>query len=174
MLSVSQYAALYSLLGTTFGGTNNQNFAIPNLQGRTLIGQGSVGSTLYQAAHTGGAAAVTLTPSQVPLASHTHPLSGAPTGTVSFPASAGPATDSSPTPGSMVASAFDAIEGTPVNIYGPASSPSIPLAAGTVSLTGLTVGSNAPTTPTAQVPTMPPYLAVYYLIAINGLYPTRP
>ncbi len=66
LLPINQNQALFSLLGTTFGGNGQINFALPNLQGRTPIHVGS-GHTLGEAA---GTATVTLTQQQLP--QHVH------------------------------------------------------------------------------------------------------
>ena len=68
LLPINQNQALFSLLGTTYGGDGRVNFALPNLQGRTPVHDGD-GLTLGQ---TGGAEAVAL--AQVELPTHTHGL----------------------------------------------------------------------------------------------------
>lgn len=70
LLPINQNQALFSLLGTTYGGDGRVNFALPNLQGRTPIHFGG-GFTLGQA---GGTEAVTISISQLP--THTHVLNG--------------------------------------------------------------------------------------------------
>ena len=62
LLPINQNQALFSLLGTTYGGNGQTNFALPNLQGRVAIHEGS-GHTLGEAA---GSSAVTLTQQQMP------------------------------------------------------------------------------------------------------------
>lgn len=66
LLPINQNQALFSLLGTTYGGNGSTNFALPNLQGRVPIHRGS-GFTQGQ---TGGEAAHTLTLSELPAHSH--------------------------------------------------------------------------------------------------------
>ena len=81
ILPISQNTALFSLLGTTYGGNGVNTFALPNLQGQTPIHVG-LGFTQGQ---TGGEATHTLTVSEMP--AHTHALSGAgATGTTGNPA----------------------------------------------------------------------------------------
>ena len=70
ILPLSQNTALFSLLGTTYGGDGQSTFALPDLRGRLPIHQGN-GFTL---AETGGVETVTLTASQIP--THTHPFLG--------------------------------------------------------------------------------------------------
>lgn len=66
LLPINQNQALFSLLGTTYGGNGQTNFALPNLRGRASIHEGS-GFTLGQA---GGQSAHTVTMSEMP--THTH------------------------------------------------------------------------------------------------------
>ena len=70
LLPINQNQALFSLLGTTFGGDGRVNFALPNLQGKTPIHVGS-GHTLGEL---GGEQAHTLTQAEIP--THTHTLNG--------------------------------------------------------------------------------------------------
>lgn len=73
--SIQQYAALYSLLGTAFGGDGKKTFALPNMSGRTLVGTGLAtgGTTQWQVNTQAGTESVTISnPNQVP--SHAHSL----------------------------------------------------------------------------------------------------
>ena len=72
LLPINQYQALFSLIGTYYGGNGVQNFALPNLQGRTPIGYGTSGSPAL--GQVGGEETHTLISSEVP--SHTHQLEG--------------------------------------------------------------------------------------------------
>jgi microcystin-dependent protein len=76
LLPLSQNTALFSLLGTTYGGDGKSNFALPDLQGRTPMhpGQGP-GLSLHDLGETGGSETVTLLESEIP--SHPHSMSGA-------------------------------------------------------------------------------------------------
>ena len=73
ILSISQNTALFSLLGTNFGGNGTSNFALPNLQGNVAIsaGQGP-GLQNYVLGQTGGESTVLLNTTHVP--SHSHPV----------------------------------------------------------------------------------------------------
>jgi microcystin-dependent protein len=73
LLPLSQNTALFSLLGTTYGGDGKSNFALPDLQGRAAMhpGQGP-GLSLHDLGETGGSDTVTLLESEIP--SHTHQL----------------------------------------------------------------------------------------------------
>ena len=73
VLPIDQNTALFSLLGTTYGGNGQTTFALPNLQGRTPLSQGQgPGLSAYSLGQTGGVEAVTLTQQQI--APHTHAL----------------------------------------------------------------------------------------------------
>jgi microcystin-dependent protein len=75
LLPLSQNTALFSLLGTTYGGNGKSNFALPDLQGRAPMhpGQGP-GLSLHDLGETGGSETVTLLESEIP--SHSHTLRG--------------------------------------------------------------------------------------------------
>ena len=82
ILPLSQNTALFSLLGTTYGGDGQSTFALPDLRGRLPLHMGN-GFTL---AETGGSEEITLTVSQIP--GHSHPFLGSSsTGTATGPAS---------------------------------------------------------------------------------------
>ena len=73
LLPISQNTALFSLLGTFYGGDGRTNFALPNLQGMTPINQGQgAGLSDRPLGEIGGESAVTLTTAEIP--SHTHGL----------------------------------------------------------------------------------------------------
>ena len=77
LLPLSQNTALFSLLGTTYGGDGKSNFALPNLQGNAPMhpGQGP-GLSLHDLGETGGSETVTLLESEIP--SHSHALRASP------------------------------------------------------------------------------------------------
>jgi microcystin-dependent protein len=111
LLPINQNQALFSLLGTTFGGDGRVNFALPDLRGRTPIHVGS-GHTLGER---GGEQAHTLSIAELP--QHTHVLN------------ASSAAASTPTPGS------DLLATTPQQIYNPPDN-LVALNAGSVTNTG--------------------------------------
>jgi microcystin-dependent protein len=72
LLPISQNTALFALIGTFYGGDGKTTFALPNLQGRTPIGAGQgPGLSDYSIGESGGAATVTLVPSELPVHTHT-------------------------------------------------------------------------------------------------------
>jgi microcystin-dependent protein len=144
ILSIAQNTALFSLLGTQFGGDGKSTFALPNLQGSVAIdfGQGT-GLSAYDMGDTGGADSVTLTLNQ--MAAHNH-------GALAF----GRAGDSASPAGSVWAKpASD----TP---YGASSPPGAMSAAATSA-----AGSGA------AHENRQPYLVLNYVIALQGVYPAR-
>ena len=81
LMPISQYEALYSLIGTTYGGDGISNFAMPDLRGRVAVGTGTgPGLSPRLLGQTGGAQSVTLTASNLPSHSHVLPPPGTVTG----------------------------------------------------------------------------------------------
>jgi microcystin-dependent protein len=75
LLPLSQNTALFSLLGTTYGGDGKSNFALPDLQGRApMHPQQGPGLSLHDLGETGGSDTVSLLESEIP--SHSHTLRG--------------------------------------------------------------------------------------------------
>ena len=86
LLPISEYDTLFNLIGTTYGGDGQQDFALPNLQGRVPIhaGQGA-GLSNYTLGETGGVEQVTLSTQHIPIHSHV-PLASSAAGTSDDPA----------------------------------------------------------------------------------------
>lgn len=145
LLPLSQNTALFSLLGTTYGGNGTSTFALPNLQGRAPLmpGQGP-GLSLYDLGQTGGAETVSLLESEMP--SHSHALRGG------DPVGAPVAAPEGASLGSSPARSY---------ISGVTASESMSLE--TVSQTGGSQPHN----------NMPPYLTAYFIIALQGVFPPR-
>src|SRR5436309_7239997 len=77
ILPLSQNTALFSLLGTTYGGDGKSNFALPDLQGRAPMHPGQApGFSLHDLGETGGSETVSLLASEIPSHSHTMRASG--------------------------------------------------------------------------------------------------
>src|SRR5436309_9371210 len=78
LLAINQNQALFSILGTTYGGNGQTTFALPDLRGRTPLHFGqSPGLSSYTEGQVGGTEAVTLTQNQMP--AHTHAVKAAAT-----------------------------------------------------------------------------------------------
>jgi microcystin-dependent protein len=71
LLSIAQYSALFSLLGTLYGGDGRTTFALPDLRGRRIIGQGSSSVGTYRVGEKAGAENTTVLLSQLPTHIHT-------------------------------------------------------------------------------------------------------
>jgi microcystin-dependent protein len=145
LLSISPNTALFSLLGTFYGGDGKSTFALPDLRGRSAIGvgQGPGLSDRFQGEE-GGSETVTLTLSEMP--AHTHPAG----------ATTLPANTSSPQ-GSLPARKAR----TQLYRSGAANTALAPDAIGIA-------GGSQPHE------NMPPYLAMTWCIAVQGVYPQRP
>jgi microcystin-dependent protein len=174
LLPISQYQALFALLGTYYGGNGVNNFALPDFQGRMPIGTGQMrGGSNYVIGQVGGAEQVTLLVSNMP--SHTHIAAFQAAGaTVSLNASTNAATLAAPTAGAFLAQSADTSgQANPV-IYVPAASAgtTVALGGGSVSF-GSGAVTNSQTGGSQPTPTMSPYLAVTSIIAYNGIFPSR-
>lgn len=146
LLSISQYTALFSLLGTFYGGNGISTFALPNLQGNVAVGAGQLaGGSVYDQGETGGSSTVTLLSSETP--NHTHSLlaSGA-RGNVGQPG------------GNSLADAKDA-----GSLYSSTAAPVANMAGAALS----TFGSAGPHN------NMMPFLALNWIICTAGIYPSR-
>jgi microcystin-dependent protein len=146
ILPLSQNTALFSLLGTTYGGDGKSNFALPNLQGSAPMhpGQGP-GLSLHDLGETGGSDTVTLLESEIP--SHTHSLMAA-----ALPADVDQ-------PGSTVALART----TPAQLYTTGTPPLVTMSDNTIAPAGGDQPHN----------NLMPYLTLNFCIALQGVFPPR-
>jgi microcystin-dependent protein len=166
LLSIAQNSALFALLGTTYGGDGRTTFGLPDLRGRAPIGVGQgPGLSNYTQGQMGGTENVTLTAAQIP--SHTH----ATTVAVGVTINAGSGGNLSGTAtGNLLAS--QARGGvTPPTVYTDATTPT-PLGAGAAAATATaTVAAVGGSQPHSIVQ---PYTAMMYIIATQGIFPSRP
>ncbi len=144
LLPISQYTALFSVLGTMYGGDGITTFALPNLQALIPIGAGSgPGLTTRTTGSTGGSEYVALTNANIP--SHTHAMAAA----------SGNGTANGPQGN------FFATNAEGIGQFNASSDTS--LSASTLSAAGGELPHY----------NMPPYLVLNYCIALNGVFPTR-
>ena len=144
LLPINQYSALFSILGTTYGGDGRTTFALPDMRGRVPIHEGTgPGLSPYDLGQKGGSETVTLTTNQIPSHHHNVNLGG----TGSTPAGSG--------------SLLGNVTGTNL-IYNPTASGNT-LASNAISNTGGGQSHN----------NIQPYLAVNFIIALQGTYPSR-
>ena len=168
LLAISQNTALFSILGTTYGGDGRTTFALPDLRGRTPVSAGrGPGLSDHRLGQRSGQESVTLNQLEIP--SHTH-LAQAETTTVMSVSSAG-ATSAAPVTGnSLAAVASERGKVTNAKIYN-AEAPDTVLSTDTVAA-GTSV-TNLPTGGSQAHTNMQPYLAVNYIIALLGVFPSR-
>lgn len=186
--SIQQYTALYSLVGTIYGGDGRTTFGIPDLRNKfvmgtvaaTAIGQkgGASSSNVVGQIAQGSA---TITGANLP--PHTHPLGG--TVSVSTTVATYGSVANQPKPGgNLLAKAQDAVSGSVVNTYTNSASDGTSLGGVTSNVSNtLAVGANTGggtalpiTLPVSgtTVSIVPPYVTISYVIALTGLYPPRP
>ncbi len=149
ILPLAQNTALFSLLGTTYGGNGQSNFALPNLRGRLPLAQGQgPGLSERTLGESGGSETVALLPQQMP--AHSHALQA------SASASSG-----SPV-GAAMAPALSA-GNLPVPMY----------RSGTTSRVAMAGDAVAPAGGSQPHNNMPPYLTLNFCIALQGVFPPR-
>lgn len=145
LLPIAQNTALFSLLGTTYGGNGQTNFALPDLRGRAALhaGQGP-GLPYYNLGEKGGEASHTLTLNELPQHSHALEVN------LNGGNSANPSNN------------YLAANTKGIKHYSNAAV----LSANFASIAG--TGGNQPHN------NMPPFLCIYHVIALQGVYPSRP
>ncbi len=147
LLSISQNTALFSLLGTYYGGDGRSNFALPNLQGNVALGYGqSLGGSDYVIGEQGGSPTVTLLPTETP--GHTHSVQSA------------SLRGNLPTPGT---NAFSDAKETG-NLYATVTTPPAAMSPNAVSPFP---GGSQPHN------NRMPYVGMYWIIAMQGVFPAR-
>ena len=147
LLPIAQNTALFSLLGTTYGGNGQTTFALPDFRGRVPVGMGQgPGLTNVDLGEVGGSETVTLTSTQIP--AHTHALKGvSEAGDASLPTNAFPANSG--------ALDKEYRAGTPATV--------VNMNAGAIGM----AGGNQPHN------NQPPYLGINIYIALEGIFPSR-
>ncbi|HEY5029145.1 MAG TPA: tail fiber protein [Candidatus Angelobacter sp.] len=145
LLPISQNTALFSLLGTFYGGDGKSTFGLPNLEGSTPVGQGQgAGLSEYFLGQAGGSSTVTLLTSEMPI--HNHFVTAY-------------TDDLSDVPGPSPSVVLGRAQG--LNPYRPQSDTTMEFNA--VSVTGSSFPHN----------NMMPFLTVYFIIAQQGVFPPR-
>lgn len=154
ILSIAQNTALFSLLGTTYGGNGQTTFALPDLRGRAPIGQGQgPGLANISLGEVAGVESTTILTTQMP--AHTH--------VADLKLRARNASGNSQTPvGSVLAREAAGVTAT----YSTDD-------ADTDMKTGAMTGTIAPSGGSQPLAIRNPYLGVSYIIAIEGIFPSR-
>jgi microcystin-dependent protein len=141
IIPINQNQALFSLLGTTYGGNGTTNFALPNLQGRVIVHS----SSNYPLGSLGGVEGVTLNINQIPAHSHA-PVCSKQAGTTAEPA------------GQVWAGSSSG-----ETLYQTGSNPNGQMAPNLITPSG----NSQPHT------NLQPFLVVNFIIALQGIYPSR-
>lgn len=145
LLPVAQNTALFSLIGTTYGGDGRRTTGLPNLKGRAVMHPGrGPGLTSRTLGENTGVEEVTLTDNNMPLHNHT------------LQARAKLANESNPDGNSLAV-------GKGIGIYTEDTNPLVDMAAGSLNNSGGSQPHN----------NMQPYIAINYIIALQGVYPSR-
>jgi microcystin-dependent protein len=143
LVAISQNTALFSLLGTQFGGDGRVTFALPDLRGRAPIGMGQgPGLSNYSVGESGGLEQVTLSLAQIPNHSHL------PVGSTAVPNTGSPT---------------NAYWAMPRILLYSSAPPSVEMSSGALG----TTGGGQP------VSLLKPYLVLNYVIAMQGIFPAR-
>lgn len=145
LLAIAENSALFSLIGTTYGGDGQVTFQLPNLQGRFPIHQGNFQGNGFVIGQLAGAEAVTLTQDQLP--QHTHAMGGANAGNQTTPVSGFLGSD----PGANTAAYSD---------EAPSGTTMAPTMVSSV-------GGSQPH------PNLQPFLVINFIIAAEGIYPSQ-
>jgi microcystin-dependent protein len=153
LLPISQNTALFSLLGTTYGGDGRSTFGLPDLRGRAPLhpGQGP-GLTPRQLGEMGGAESVVLTESQLP--AHTHDVRVA---------GANDASSATPTPSGLTTFGVSQARATSTGYVTVAGQAAVAMSPAAVLPSGQSLAHN----------NMPPFLTFNFCIALQGIFPPR-
>jgi len=144
LIPISDNPALFNLIGTTYGGDGQQTFAMPDLQGRVPIHQGSNTGVPFVIGQPGGVEQVTLTTQQMP--THTHPLQAC------------GSNGNSNNPQNNV------LAGNPTQVYyGPNPAPVRAMNPAAITLAGGSVPHD----------NLQPYLTMTWVISLFGIFPTQ-
>jgi microcystin-dependent protein len=148
LMSISQNTALFSLLGTQFGGNGVSNFALPNLQGSVPMAFGNgAGLTPRVIGETGGEQNHTLISSEIP--SHTHAAQASTSGGTDSPAGA--------------AWGESKMGKTPMNVYAASGANNVQMNPLALAIAGGSQPHN----------NLPPFQCLTFIIALTGIFPPR-
>jgi microcystin-dependent protein len=171
LVAISQYNALYALLGTTFGGDGVNTFGLPDLQGRSVIGAGQgPGLSNIRWGEKSGAEKINLSPSNMPAHIHTFTNGdGVAPGTVKVTTTVTTVDSQDETNESDNGNNGLGTGGSMQSIYreSPSGSDHIGGVASVISGSTSSVGGSQPVT------ARNPYLGLNYCIALEGIFPSR-
>ncbi|MEN3748296.1 tail fiber protein [Sphingomonas sp. HF-S3] len=147
LLAIQQNAALFSLLGTTYGGNGSTTFALPDMRGRALVATGTRDDLTYMPGQVAGTETISLTQSQMPGHTHGWQVTRA-------------AGDTAAPAGNYFAGSRAG--GQPAAAFGALTTP-VPMAPAIIGLAGGSQPHN----------NMQPSLVMTYCIALQGIFPSR-
>lgn len=157
IMAIQQNQALFSILGTTYGGNGVQTFALPDLRGRVPVGQGQApGLSNYVLGQVSGTENITLNTNQMPI--HTHLT------TTAMKVSSHQGDQVIPLTSSSISAVKD-INGDPAKGFS-SQAPDIGLT-NAITNTNATAGGSQP------FPIVQPVLCMNYIIALQGIFPSR-
>lgn len=160
ILAIAPNTALFSLLGTNYGGNGSTTFALPDLRGRAPIGWGQgPGLSNYVVGEPSGTENISISINNMP--AHNHVA----TSTLALNASNAAATVSTPVAGNALGAGKD-VNTDPVSMYTTAT-PNVPLTGGSVATTVGISGGSVP------INILQPILGVSYIICFQGFFPSR-
>lgn len=150
LLPIAQNSALFSILGTTFGGNGQTTFGLPDLRGRTPVhpGQGP-GLSPYDLGQSAGSESITLLQTQIP--AHTHVVNAS----------------------NVAATATTASGNVPATVTPPRGQSTIPTTYGPTADTAMNPNMIGPAGNSQPHGNIQPYLCVNFIIATQGIFPTR-
>lgn len=166
LLSISQFTAVFSLIGTIYGGDGRTTFALPDLRGRNPLAAGSgPGLPTYQIGQRSGATTQTLTVAEMPAHNHGASTSGM---TVKLFASTTDASSNTPANGLVLSKTVDATNFGDIQIYGSGAA-NTQMDGGVVS-GNVTIGN---TGGGRSFSILQPILAIQFIFCMQGIFPPR-
>ncbi len=164
LLSISSNSALFSILGTTYGGDGRTTFGLPDLRGRVAIHEGDgPGLTNRRLGERGGTETVTLTVTQIP--SHTHAATTTPNISATLKADSGSGDSDAPEDKVLARKSR-------TKIYS-GDTPTVSMHSSSIDVSASATTSIGNTGGTQSHNNMMPYTTINYIIAIQGLFPSR-
>ncbi len=188
LISISQSTALFSLLGTTYGGNGQSTFGLPDFRGRTPIHQGQGGGlSPYVLGQMSGTESTTLTLAQMPIHNHiaastlSNGALASVTATTTINGITRPSSRQSSCAGNLMTGAIDSVTGAAIDSYASATAGTVSAMAPESAATTVTAGAVTGTVATTVNPNggsqpfslLQPYLAVTFIICTDGIFPTR-
>ncbi|SEL22883.1 Microcystin-dependent protein [Aquimarina amphilecti] len=165
LLPVSQNNALFSLIGTIYGGDGRTTFALPDLRGRIPIGPGNgPGLSPYSEGQTGGSEINTLNVTQLPI--HTHNVIINNAGEIAIPVNTASGDEDESNPGAGV------LANTGADNYASSPTTNASYAGANIPVSGsqIDIGNTGGSQPIGNIQ---PFLGLNYIICLQGIYPSR-